>query len=358
MMMASAETSPEWQSIRKRVSDLSREKVDPAKSIGNRLKEIEAFIHQAKAQFRKAQLQGEKIDGLKTEMDGLMGQQSIRLDSIDVDLQNIADKFGSVDKKYKAFEAELAKKEGIERALKTIGRLTLLEEQIKKKLERSDMEELKGLIWEDVSGLLKEATKDSVQRPEFESKMLAKADVVKLGMKADQDLVDAVIERIEQRVEKMYGDVELIKMNEEAEELHRQQQRKKEKEIVDLMSVLDNRVKLTSENVEEDLTQVQKALAGKADRTKSYKFFNNSTPWIEHQRLTVLNDVLEIKQTKWTLTGYLLSQSGCGKCKTLDDSMKDSQTWTGLLSNVWHAIVLGKLSESTLAGDADGHSES
>ena len=65
-----------------------------------------------------------------------------------------------------------------------------------------------AMIWTDVSGLLEEATKDAVQRPEFEERLRTKADVVKLGMKADQDLVDAVVERIEQRVETMYGDVE------------------------------------------------------------------------------------------------------------------------------------------------------
>ena len=88
------------------MSDLSREKVDPKKSIGNRLKEIEAFIHQANAHFRKAGLQGDKIAALKTEMDEKLGQHSVKFDRIDSDLDSISDKFGAVSKRYKAFEAE------------------------------------------------------------------------------------------------------------------------------------------------------------------------------------------------------------------------------------------------------------
>jgi hypothetical protein len=354
MMMASAETSPEWQSIRKRVSDLSREKVDPKKSIGNRLKELEAFIHQAEAKFRKAKLQEERIGEVEAKLDGAVALQTTRIDRLDQDLDTISDKFGSVDKAHKSFEAELARKEGVDRALKTIGRLALLEEQIKTKLERSDMEEVKAMIWTDVSGLLEEATKDAVQRPEFEERLRTKADVVKLGMKADQDLVDAVVERIEQRVETMYGDVELIKMNEEAEELHREQQRRKEQEIVDLMSVLDDRVKLTSENVEEDLTQVQKALAGKADRTKVVQILQQlDTMGSNTEVLERIKKRLGSKASKVDFDRVLGLAKRLGKnVKSLDDSMKGLSDVDGVAVKCLACDrPLAKLSESTLLGD-------
>ena len=360
MMMASAETSPEWQSIRKRVSDLSREKVDPAKSIGNRLKELEAFIHQAEAKFRKASLQGAKIVEVEKKLSELLEMQQAKIERLDTEMDKFADKFESVEKTHGAFNDALSQKEDVERALKTIGRVAVLEKDMKKKLERSDIDAIKNMIWTDMSGLLEDATKDAIQRAEFDEKMLTKADAVKLGMKADQDLVDAVVERLEKRVEAMYGDVELIKMNEEAEELHREEQRKKEKEIVTLMSVLDNRVKLTSENVEEDLNAVQTALAGKADRTKVVEILQQlDSMGSNTEALERIKRRLGDKANKIDFDRVMNLARRLGKnVKSLDDSMKG-------LSDVDGAAVkclacdrpLANLSESTLLSDGPSFTE-
>ena len=354
IMMVTAESSPEWKQIKNRVSDLTREKVDPSKSIGNRLKELESFYHSAEAKFRKAELTQQRLDSLEKKLDQVIQEQlapfGARIDTLDQELSVFSDRFENVEKNCKLIDGKIKNKESKERADQTIKRVQILEEIIPTKLSKEDLGDIRISLLND----LKEAVKDNVTKAELEDRLKLKADVTRLGLKADQDIVDAVIERIEEKVEHISGDVENIKVAEEAEARHREEQRKREEDIVNLVKRLNNRVELTAGNVEEDVQRLQSALVGKADRSKVVEILSRlGEMGNSNEALKRIKRKLGDKASKIDLDRVFKLASKLKKNVTsLDNSMKG-------LSDVDGAAVkclacdrpLANLSESTLLDD-------
>ena len=354
IMMVTAESSPEWKQIKNRVADMTSQKVDPSKSIGNRLKELEAFYHTAEAKFRKAGLTQKRLDNLEAKLDVVIQEQIspflLQMNNINNEMNLFADRFELVEKTSKLIEGKLKGKEAKQRAEETIKRVEVLEEIMPTKLSKADLGDVQISLLND----LKEAFKDNVTKSEMEERLKMKADVTRLGLKADQDIVDAVIERIEKRVENISGDVENIKTAEEAEARHRLEQRKREQEIVDLIGKLNHRVELTAGNVEGDVQRLQSALVGKADRSKVVEILSRlGEMGNSSEALKRIKRRLGDKASKIDLDRVMKLASRLRKnVKSLDNSMKG-------LSDVDGAAVkclacdrpLANLSESTILDD-------